>query len=200
MLTLVASEGLAQLCVPSSRSAVFGFWFISPGKCLVPKCLLPGAAQLEREIVRQILPRAALGCKGSRCVTTFSSATKSFDDLRPSVLHAASVFFFFAFFALFLGFCGRVGRIAAGAAGTRLDCHLTVLWQSPRVRGAALEQQMHCQSLSLGGARRAIYFFGDVFGGVLPGVVLLGDRWRDSSRPAALAQSRRRSATPLESS
>ena len=83
-------------------------------------------------------------------------------------------FFFFAFFALFLGFCGRVGRIAAGAAGTRLVCHPTVLWQSPRVRGAALEQQMHCQSLSLGGARRAIDFFGGVVGGVLPGVVLLG--------------------------
>jgi hypothetical protein len=26
----------------SGASAVFGFWFISPGKCLVPKCSLPG--------------------------------------------------------------------------------------------------------------------------------------------------------------
>ena len=55
-----------------------------------------------------------------------------------SVLRPLALYFFFAFFTLFLFFCGRVGRIAAGAAGTRLDCHLTVLWQPPRVLGAAL--------------------------------------------------------------
>ena len=72
-----------------------------------------------------------------RAVSRRSPAQQSFDDLRPSVLHAASVYFFFAFFALFLGFCGRVGRIAAGAAGTRLDCHLTVLWaNTPCYRGS----------------------------------------------------------------
>ena len=60
--------------------------------------------------------------------------------------------FFLRFFALFLGFCGRVGRIAAGAAGTRLDCHLTVLWQLPRVLGAALERRHAAKVCRLGAA------------------------------------------------
>ena len=121
MPTLVASEGLAQLCVSSSRSAVFGFWFISPGKCLVPKCLLPEAAQMEREIVRQILPRAALGCKGSRCGTAFSSAPIVLMEMTcasrlPGLvsLHAASVYYFFLRFLRF-----AAGPLPPGEPWTR---------------------------------------------------------------------------------
>ena len=138
MPTLVASEGLAQLCVSSSRSAVFGFWFISPGKCLVPKCLLPGAAQLEREIVRQVLPRAALGCK-VRAVSRRSPAQQSFDDLLASVLHAASLFIFFLrFLRFFLFFVGASAESLPEALAVDWTAILLCFGPTPPVIGAAL--------------------------------------------------------------
>ena len=92
-------------------------------------------------------------------------------------------FFFLRFLRFFLGFVGASAESLPGPLALDWTAILLCFGSLP-VRGAALGQQMHCQSLSLGGARRAIYFFGDVVGGALPGVVLLGDRWRDSSRPA----------------
>ena len=68
---------------------LFGFSAQRSAECLLPEV----ARRLEREVVRQILLRAALGCKGSRCVTAFSSTTIRLDgdDLSSEPLVRASV-------------------------------------------------------------------------------------------------------------
>ena len=181
--------------------AVGGLWLLvyQPRQVFGPQVLVAGGCPVGARDRPSDTSSRSSWMQSSRCVTTFSSATKSFDDLRPSVLHAAGAFFFCVFCAFSWVLWARRPNRCRGrwhSIGLPSYCALAV---SPCSWGS-LRAAVHCQSLSLGGARRAIYFFGDVFGGVLPGVVLLGDRWRDSSRPAALAQSRRRSATPLESS
>ena len=69
MPTLVASEGLAQLFVPSSRSAVSGSAFSGPAKCGASQLVLSEAAPREElVIVRQMRPTQLsqlLRCSGA---------------------------------------------------------------------------------------------------------------------------------------
>ena len=69
MPTLVASEGLAQLFVPSSRSAVSGSAFSGPAKCGASQLVLSEAApRVELVIVRQMRPTQLsqlLRCNGA---------------------------------------------------------------------------------------------------------------------------------------
>ena len=163
------------------------------GCCCPPAAvllLLRAAESSRRRVASVARSRRALGSRRRKmCEGTEGHRSA----VVASVLRPLA-FFFLRFLRFFFFFVVDVESLPGllefvGAAILLGLGPLCVYKQPARGRLAAPKQ------LQLGGARTRLLFFGDVVGGVLPGLVLLGDRWGDSSRPAALAQTRRCSET-----